>query len=95
MSLLFIYFRVGFSFLGRLGNVHFLSEADAVAANLTYVDSEGHVIIKVDNSTNAAGDESYGRNSVYLESTTTMTYGSLLGEPSIDQHHSDCTKGFY
>ncbi|KAE9403947.1 hypothetical protein BT96DRAFT_917131 [Gymnopus androsaceus JB14] len=60
------------------GNVHFLSEADAVAANLTYVDSEGHVIIKVDNSTNAVGDESYGRNSVYLESTTTMTYGSLL-----------------
>ncbi|KAF8145289.1 hypothetical protein K438DRAFT_1945134 [Mycena galopus ATCC 62051] len=31
----------------NFGNVHFLSQANANAANLTYVDSSGHVIIKV------------------------------------------------
>lgn len=60
------------------GNVHFLSQSDAVADNLTYVDSNGHVIIKVDNTTDANGDSTFGRNSVYLESNEMMTIGSLL-----------------
>ncbi|KAF8827753.1 hypothetical protein HHX47_DHR4000369 [Lentinula edodes] len=52
--------------------------SDAVADNLTYVDSNGHVIIKVDNTTDANGDSTFGRNSVYLESNEMMTIGSLL-----------------
>jgi len=62
----------------NFGNVHFLSQANANAANLTYVDSSGHVIIKVDNTTNGAGDPTFGRNTVYLESLQMMTMGSLL-----------------
>ncbi|KAJ7113049.1 hypothetical protein C8R44DRAFT_631582 [Mycena epipterygia] len=61
-----------------LGNVHFLSQSDAVAANLTFVDSSGHVIVKVDNTTNGAGDPTFGRNTVYLESNQLMNIGSLL-----------------
>ncbi|KAJ6600355.1 hypothetical protein DFH09DRAFT_1128098 [Mycena vulgaris] len=52
----------------NFGNVHFLSQAAAVAANLTYVD----------NTTNGAGDPTFGRNTVYLESNQLMTIGSLL-----------------
>jgi len=64
----------------NFGNVHFLSQAAATAstANLTYVDSAGRVIVKVDNTTNGAGDPTFGRNSVYLESNELMTIGSLL-----------------
>ncbi|KAJ4483174.1 concanavalin A-like lectin/glucanase domain-containing protein [Lentinula aciculospora] len=61
-----------------LGNVHFLSQSAAQAANLTYVDSNGRVIIKVDNTTNGAGDSTFGRNSVYLESSELMNIGSLM-----------------
>ncbi|KAJ7035465.1 hypothetical protein C8F04DRAFT_530588 [Mycena alexandri] len=62
----------------NFGNVHFLSQAAAVAANLTYVDASGHVIIKVDNTTSGAGDPTFGRNTVYLESNELMDIGSLL-----------------
>ncbi|KAF8829042.1 hypothetical protein HHX47_DHR3001042 [Lentinula edodes] len=62
----------------NFGNVHFLSQSAAQAANLSYVDSSGRVIIKVDNTTNGAGDSSFGRNSVYLESNELVDIGSLL-----------------
>jgi len=62
----------------NFGNVHFLSQSAAVAANLTYVDASGRAIIKVDNTTNGAGDSSFGRNTVYLESNQMMNIGSLL-----------------
>ncbi|KAJ7662201.1 concanavalin A-like lectin/glucanase domain-containing protein [Mycena polygramma] len=64
----------------NFGNVHFLSQAAATApgANLTYVDSNNHVIVKVDNTTSGVGDPSFGRNSVYLMSNELMTIGSLL-----------------
>ncbi|KAJ6619272.1 concanavalin A-like lectin/glucanase domain-containing protein [Mycena sp. CBHHK59/15] len=62
----------------NFGNVHFLSQSAAVAANLTYVDSNGRVIVKVDNTTNGAGDPTFGRNTVYLESNQLMNIGSLL-----------------
>ncbi|KAF9068623.1 hypothetical protein BDP27DRAFT_1448313 [Rhodocollybia butyracea] len=39
----------------NFGNVHFLSQSDAEAANLTFVDPHGSAIIKVDNTTNGAG----------------------------------------
>ncbi|KAJ7113072.1 hypothetical protein C8R44DRAFT_882101 [Mycena epipterygia] len=59
------------------GNVHFLSQSDAVAAKLTYIDN-GRVIIKVDNTTNGINDTMFGRNTVYLESNQLMNIGSLL-----------------
>ncbi|KAJ3984755.1 concanavalin A-like lectin/glucanase domain-containing protein [Lentinula detonsa] len=62
----------------NFGNVHFLSQSAAQAANLSYVDSNGRVILKVDNTTNGAGDTSFGRNTVYLESTQLMNIGSLM-----------------
>ncbi|KAJ6453642.1 hypothetical protein C8R47DRAFT_1228945 [Mycena vitilis] len=64
----------------NFGNVHFLSQAAATApgANLTYVDSNNHVIVKVDNTTSGVGDPSFGRNTVYLMSNELMTIGSLL-----------------
>ncbi|KAJ7511897.1 hypothetical protein B0H11DRAFT_2268864 [Mycena galericulata] len=62
----------------NFGNVHFLSQAAAVQANLTYVDSSGHVIVKVDNTTSGVGNDQFGRNTVYLESNELMTIGSLL-----------------
>ncbi|KAJ6552602.1 hypothetical protein DFH09DRAFT_1319052 [Mycena vulgaris] len=48
-----------------------LSQFAAVAARLTCVDSNGCVIVKVDNTTNgAAGNRTFGRNTVYLTSNT-------------------------
>ncbi|KAF7341109.1 Glycoside hydrolase family 16 protein [Mycena venus] len=60
------------------GNVKYLSQSAAVAANLTYVDGNGRVIVKVDNKTNGVTDPNFGRNSVYLMSTQPMNIGSLL-----------------
>ncbi|KAF7340288.1 Glycoside hydrolase family 16 protein [Mycena venus] len=62
----------------NFGNVHFLSQSAANDAKLTYVDSNGRAIIKVDNTTNGAGDPNFGRNTVYLESNQLMDIGSLL-----------------
>jgi hypothetical protein len=62
----------------NFGNVHFLSQSAAEAANLSYVDSHGSVILKVDNTTNGAGDDTFGRDTVYLESNELMDIGSLL-----------------
>ncbi|KAF5349839.1 hypothetical protein D9758_014017 [Tetrapyrgos nigripes] len=60
------------------GNVHFLGQSQALSSNLTYVNSNGRTVIKVDNTTNGQGDITFGRNSVYLMSEKTMTMGSLL-----------------
>ncbi|KAF5349018.1 hypothetical protein D9758_012674 [Tetrapyrgos nigripes] len=62
----------------NFGNVHFLGQDQALASNLTFVDSNGHAIIKVDNTTNGAGDPIFGRNTVYLMSNEMMSIGSLL-----------------
>ncbi|KAJ7624815.1 hypothetical protein FB45DRAFT_924274 [Roridomyces roridus] len=62
----------------NFGNVHFLGEDDANNAKLTFVDSNNRAIIKVDNTTNGAGDPTFGRNTVYLMSNKLMTIGSLL-----------------
>ncbi|THH28891.1 hypothetical protein EUX98_g5310 [Antrodiella citrinella] len=62
----------------NFGNVHFLSQSAATQANLTFIDSNGHAIITVDNTTSGAGDPSFGRNSVYLLSNSPLNIGSLL-----------------
>ncbi|KAJ7885728.1 hypothetical protein B0H14DRAFT_2698868 [Mycena olivaceomarginata] len=64
--------------VNNFGNVHFLSQSAANDAKLTFVDSNGHAIIKVDNTTNGAGDPNFGRNSVYLMSNELLEIGSLL-----------------
>ncbi|KAK7435774.1 hypothetical protein VKT23_011621 [Stygiomarasmius scandens] len=62
----------------NFGNVHFLGQSQAVNSNLTFVDSNGHAIIKVDNTTNGQNDPTFGRDTVYLMSNDLMTIGSLL-----------------
>jgi len=62
----------------NFGNVHFVSQADATAGKLAFVDSNNHVILKVDNTTNGVQDPTFGRNSVYLESVNTIEIGSLV-----------------
>lgn len=55
----------------------YLSQADAKAQNLTYVNEAGNAIIKVDNVT-ASTDPTYGRSSIYMVSTGTFYEGSLV-----------------
>jgi len=62
----------------NFGNVHFVSQEVAQSSGLASVNSNGQVILKVDNTTNGAGNSTFGRNTVYLESSTLMQFGSLL-----------------
>ncbi|KAI3612651.1 glycoside hydrolase family 16 protein [Moniliophthora roreri] len=62
----------------NFGNVHFLGQAAAVNANLTYINTNGQAILKVDNTTNGVGDPTFGRNTVYLMSKELFTINSLL-----------------
>lgn len=55
----------------------YLSQADAKAQNLTYVNEAGNAVIKVDNVT-ASTDPTYGRSSIYMVSTGTFYEGSLV-----------------
>jgi len=60
-----------------VGNVLYQSQAAALQQQLAYVDSAGHAIIKVDNTTVGAGD-TYGRASIKINSTATFGKGSLV-----------------
>ncbi|KAH8091733.1 hypothetical protein BXZ70DRAFT_993891 [Cristinia sonorae] len=62
----------------NFGNVHFLSQSAASQAGLFSVDSNQHAIIKVDNTTSAIGDPTFGRNTVYLIGNTALNLGSLV-----------------
>ena len=55
-----------------------------MSQGLAYIDNNGHAIIKVDNTTNGAGDSAFGRNTVYLISQKSLTIGSLL---LVDANH--------
>ncbi|KAI5981053.1 glycoside hydrolase family 16 protein [Pisolithus orientalis] len=58
-----------------LGNVTWLSETDAISQGLAYVNNQGHVILKVDNTTNVTyGQE---RNSVRITTQDAYELGSL------------------
>jgi hypothetical protein len=59
------------------GNVLFQSQVQATQEMLTYVDSAGHAIVKVDNTTSGVGDPTFGRPSVKLLSDATVPMGSL------------------
>lgn len=72
-------FRYNESVIDRnVGNVHFVSQSAALSANLTYVDDNGHAIIKVDNTTNGTGDTTFGRDTVYLISNNPLSIDSLV-----------------
>lgn len=55
-----------------------LQERDsAMSSQLTYV-SDGKAIIRVDNTTSGAGNSTFGRPSVKLYSSETVSQGSLV-----------------
>ncbi|KAI5997324.1 glycoside hydrolase family 16 protein [Pisolithus orientalis] len=59
-----------------LGNVTWLSETDAISQGLAYVNNQGHVILKVDNTTNVTyGQE---RNSVRITTQDAYELGSFV-----------------
>ncbi|KAL4073388.1 glycoside hydrolase family 16 protein, partial [Scleroderma citrinum] len=65
-----------------LGNVNWVSEADAMSLDLAYVNNQGHVILKVDNTTNVKIGEN--RNAIRITTQTAYELGSLW---LIDANH--------
>lgn len=60
------------------GNVLFQTREDAEAKNLTFLNSDGNYVVKVDNTTSAAGDDQFGRDSVMVWSNYTISEGNLV-----------------
>ncbi|KIJ15318.1 glycoside hydrolase family 16 protein [Paxillus involutus ATCC 200175] len=58
-----------------LGNATWVTQSEATSQNLAYVNSEGHAIIKVDNTTNVTYGEN--RNSVRITTQDAYDIGSL------------------
>ena len=63
-----------------LGDVNFLSEANATASQLTFVDDAGHAIIKVDNTTFVPFNQK--RNSVCHQSSADKEYAREFAKPT-------------
>lgn len=60
------------------GNVLYQTREQAASENLTFVNSAGNVIMKVDNTTNGANDPTFGRPSIKIMSNATIPAGSLV-----------------
>ncbi|KAH8109492.1 concanavalin A-like lectin/glucanase domain-containing protein [Phellopilus nigrolimitatus] len=60
------------------GNVLFQPREAALTSQLAFVNSAGHAIIKVDNTTNGASDPTFGRASIKMSSNATVPQGSLV-----------------
>lgn len=60
-----------------LAHFRYLNESDAMAQGLTYLNSNGNAIIKVDNTTWSTSP-TYGRSSVYMMSQGTVYVGTLI-----------------
>ncbi|THH07637.1 hypothetical protein EW145_g3236 [Phellinidium pouzarii] len=60
------------------GNVLFQTQQQAQQEQLTFLNSAGNFIIKVDNTTSGANDPNFGRPSVKLLSNYTFTAGNLI-----------------
>lgn len=54
----------------RIGDVNWVDQSDAVSQGLTYIDSNGHAIIKVDNTSNVVWNDK--RNSVSVADVLVM-----------------------
>ncbi|KAK7024389.1 hypothetical protein VNI00_016330 [Paramarasmius palmivorus] len=63
----------------NFGNIRTIGESSPFRSRMTYVDSNGRAIIKVDDETVGNPlDTEFGRNSIYLKSREPMTFGSLI-----------------
>ncbi|EJD00485.1 uncharacterized protein FOMMEDRAFT_159189 [Fomitiporia mediterranea MF3/22] len=71
-------FATGTDFLDNVGDVVWQSEEQAQQEQLTFLNAAGNFVIKVDNTTDARGNSSYGRNSVKMNSTYTISSGNLV-----------------
>ncbi|KAI5115817.1 hypothetical protein M0805_005589 [Coniferiporia weirii] len=60
------------------GNVLFQTQQQAQQEQLTFLNSAGNFIIKVDNTTDGSNDPTFGRPSVKLLSNYTFTSGNLI-----------------
>lgn len=58
------------------GNVLFQTREQAT--DLTYINSDGNAIIKVDNTTSGVGNSTYGRASIKIMSNDKVSQGSLV-----------------
>ncbi|KAL0952659.1 hypothetical protein HGRIS_006902 [Hohenbuehelia grisea] len=73
-------FFTGWNFYGSWdnltqGDVNYLTQSQAAAQRLTYVNDAGNAVIRVDNFTNVSSNEK--RNSIRIESKDTYSVGSL------------------
>lgn len=64
--------------MNTTGNVLFQSREQATSEQLAFVNNAGNAIVKVDNTTNGAGDSTFGRPSVKITSNDTVSEGSLV-----------------
>jgi len=60
------------------GNVLFQTREQAATEQLAFVNSAGHAIIKVDNTTSGANDPNFGRPSIKILSNATVPAGSIV-----------------
>ncbi|TFK74516.1 hypothetical protein BDN72DRAFT_813017 [Pluteus cervinus] len=60
------------------GNVTYLDQPDAVSQRLTYVNSAGNAVVKVDNTTNVADGPLVYRNSIRLTTKDAYGVGTLV-----------------
>ncbi|KAL5500975.1 hypothetical protein ACEPAH_9362 [Sanghuangporus vaninii] len=60
------------------GNVLFQTKEQAEQQQLTFLNSAGNFIIKVDNTTNGQGNSTFGRPSVKILSSYTISSGNLV-----------------
>ncbi|EJD00486.1 uncharacterized protein FOMMEDRAFT_127141 [Fomitiporia mediterranea MF3/22] len=60
------------------GNVLFQTKEQAQQEQLTFLNSAGNFVIKVDNTTNGQGNTTFGRNSVKILSSYTISSGNLV-----------------
>jgi hypothetical protein len=60
------------------GNVLYQTREQAASEGLAFVNSAGHAIMKVDNTTSGTNDPTFGRPSVKILSNATVSAGSLV-----------------
>ncbi|OCB91539.1 hypothetical protein A7U60_g1217 [Sanghuangporus baumii] len=64
--------------LNTTGNVFFETQQEAQQEQLTFLNSDGNFVVKVDNTTDGTGNSTFGRSSVKMLSAYTITEGNLV-----------------